>query len=454
MHSGKARDETQMLPMEKRRIRLYVITFLADIVILMASFRIAVQVMDRLATGVLDAAIMHATVPIFILIAVYNRVYSIRGLQSLRRSATRLFVALLLSSMLFAVLVFYLRPNSDLIPAAYALAVLGAYAGMVIVRVLMALYVERRLGGRVHNVLLIDDDGPEVRLAKAVTMPVSSSFASQAVTQPERLDELGKKLRHADRVIVSCPSERRQDWTRIMRAAGVQGEILSETLNALGVLDIRREDNMAFLVVSSGPLGLRSRVIKRAMDLSISIAALIVVAPLMLLVALAIKLEDGGPVFFVQPRIGHGNRIFKTLKFRSMSVQQSDLRGDVSTAIGDNRVTRVGRFIRKTSIDELPQLFNVLLSEMSLVGPRPHALGSQASDKLFWEIDGTYWQRHALKPGMTGLAQIRGQRGATDTEAHLTNRLQSDLEYIQDWSPWLDLKILIATVKVLVPERA
>ncbi|MXO95866.1 exopolysaccharide biosynthesis protein [Erythrobacter aquimaris] len=189
------------------------------------------------------------------------------------------------------------------------------------------------------------------------------------------------------------------------------------------------------------------------MDLLIGVITLTILAPVIMIVALAIKLEDGGPFLFVQPRIGHGNRIFKMLKFRSMKVETSDIDGSRSTTPNDARVTKVGKIIRATSIDELPQLFNVPLGEMSLVGPRPHALGSLASDKLFWEIDGEYWQRHALKPGMTGLAQIRGYRGVTDTEAHLTNRLQVDLEYIRDWSPWLDLKILVGTLWVLVPER-
>jgi polysaccharide biosynthesis protein PslA len=117
-------------------------------------------------------------------------------------------------------------------------------------------------------------------------------------------------------------------------------------------------------------------------------------------------------------------------------------------------VTRVGRFIRKTSIDELPQLFNVLLGDMSLVGPRPHALGSRAGEKLFWEIDPSYWQRHALKPGMTGLAQIRGFRGETPELKDLTQRLGADIEYQEGWTLWRDFRIMIATIRVLVHQKA
>ena len=170
--------------------------------------------------------------------------------------------------------------------------------------------------------------------------------------------------------------------------------------------------------------------------------------------ALAIGLEDGGPVFFVQRRVGCGNRFFAMIKFRSMRVNHEGVNGDKSAEKGDDRITRVGCIIRATSIDELPQLINVLKGDMSIVGPRPHAIGSQAGDKLFWEVDSRYWQRHALRPGLTGLAQVRGLRGATDSEADLLGRLNADLEYLDGWSLWRDVRIILATFAVLVHERA
>jgi lipopolysaccharide/colanic/teichoic acid biosynthesis glycosyltransferase len=141
-------------------------------------------------------------------------------------------------------------------------------------------------------------------------------------------------------------------------------------------------------------------------------------------------------------------------KFRSMAMHRLDHDGQSSTSRDDERITRVGRFIRRTSIDELPQLFNVLAGDMSIVGPRPHAIGSQAGNKLFWEVDQRYWLRHALKPGLTGLAQVRGLRGTTERESDLASRLNADLEYLNGWSLWRDIGIVVATAGVVVHDRA
>jgi len=137
-----------------------------------------------------------------------------------------------------------------------------------------------------------------------------------------------------------------------------------------------------------------------------------------------------------------------------MHTDRGDAAGSVSASRDDDRITRVGRFIRATSVDELPQLLNVLFGSMSIVGPRPHALGSLAGQQLFWEVDERYWHRHALKPGITGLAQVRGFRGATHRRDDLTRRLQADLEYIVGWSVWRDFAILVSTARVVVHKNA
>ena len=178
------------------------------------------------------------------------------------------------------------------------------------------------------------------------------------------------------------------------------------------------------------------------------------VLPVAAIIAVIIKLTSPGPVFFVQQRVGWRNQLFPMFKFRSMYVEQTDPSGLRSATPDDSRVTPVGRFLRKTSLDELPQLYNVLKGDMSIVGPRPHALGSRAADRLFWDIHDAYFTRHAIKPGLTGLAQVRGLRGATVTPSDLLDRVQADLEYLADWSIWRDFAIIAQTVKVLVHEKA
>jgi lipopolysaccharide/colanic/teichoic acid biosynthesis glycosyltransferase len=189
-------------------------------------------------------------------------------------------------------------------------------------------------------------------------------------------------------------------------------------------------------------------------DYTAATVAVIALAPLLLVIAFAIRAEDGGAVFFRQDRIGLGNRPFRIWKFRTMRVQYADRLGTVSTAREDARVTRVGRFLRRTSLDELPQLFNVLARQMSIVGPRPHAQGSRAEEQLFWDIDERYWHRHSVRPGITGLAQVRGLRGATERQGDLEQRLYADLEYVAKWSLLSDLRIILRTFRVLLHRNA
>jgi len=168
-------------------------------------------------------------------------------------------------------------------------------------------------------------------------------------------------------------------------------------------------------------------------------------SPILLLAALAIRLDSPGPVFFRQPRRGWNGGIFTIYKFRTMRTDAADFAGDKQTTKDDPRVTRVGRFLRRTSIDELPQLFNVLNGDMSLVGPRPHALGTKAEGKPFDEAVADYMRRYRVKPGITGWAQVNGWRGETDTNRKLLVRVRYDIEYIENWTIWFDLYILMLT---------
>ena len=194
------------------------------------------------------------------------------------------------------------------------------------------------------------------------------------------------------------------------------------------------------------PLRLVNLAAKRVMDVLGAGLALVLLMPILALVALAIKLESAGPVFFVQERWGKGGRRFKVLKFRSMYVNACDPSGIAQTVQGDARVTRVGAILRRTNIDELPQLINVLKGDMSLVGPRCHVVGMQAAGMDYEELVPQYHLRHAMRPGITGLAQMRGLRGPTRDASPAIRRVRSDLEYIVRFNVLLDVVILIKTV--------
>jgi len=189
----------------------------------------------------------------------------------------------------------------------------------------------------------------------------------------------------------------------------------------------------------------KGRLFKRSLDVVIASTLLVFVAPLMALTALAIKIDSRGPVFFRQPRYGLGCQIFECWKFRSMYVDRQDVAARELTKRNDPRVTRVGAFIRRSSIDELPQLFNVLKGEMSLVGPRPHPVHAKAGERYYEEVVTDFARRYRVPPGLTGLAQVTGLRGNTDTEEKLLRRFEHDLAYIRSWSISLDLVILLRT---------
>jgi Undecaprenyl-phosphate glucose phosphotransferase len=185
---------------------------------------------------------------------------------------------------------------------------------------------------------------------------------------------------------------------------------------------------------------------KSVFDIVVGSLILVIFSPLLALIALAIRLDSPGPVLFRQPRLGFNNRLFTCYKFRTMHHGMTDLLGDRQATRGDARITRLGKWLRALSIDELPQLLNVLKGDMSLVGPRPHPPNTKAEDKLFGDVVAKYAFRHRVKPGITGWAQVNGWRGETRTVEQIENRVACDLAYIENWSIWLDLRIMVLTI--------
>ncbi|MBA8838445.1 MULTISPECIES: undecaprenyl-phosphate glucose phosphotransferase [unclassified Ochrobactrum] len=213
--------------------------------------------------------------------------------------------------------------------------------------------------------------------------------------------------------------------------------------------------SVPMLDIFDKPINDWDSVAKRIFDIAFSIVGIIVLSPIMIGTAIAIKLDSKGPVFFKQKRHGFNNEVINVWKFRSMYTEQCDPTARNAVTKNDPRVTRVGRFIRKTSIDELPQFFNVIAGSLSLVGPRPHAVAAHSNNLLYNEVVDGYFARHRVKPGVTGWAQINGWRGEIDNEEKITMRTEYDLYYIENWSLWFDLKILFLTpIRLLNTENA
>jgi putative colanic acid biosynthesis UDP-glucose lipid carrier transferase len=254
--------------------------------------------------------------------------------------------------------------------------------------------------------------------------------------------------RQFDTVIICLPaSEAASIHSSVRELASYSTDLLLCTeLNPypVTVQGARNFGRLRTSVVNLVPLSERNRLLKSLVDFAVAGIALVLLAPLLGLVAFAIKIDSPGPVFFRQRRYGQNNRVFRIFKFRTMTVTE-DGQNVEQAKRNDSRVTRVGWLLRRTSLDELPQLINVLKGEMSIVGPRPHAL---AHDIIFEQQQDRFSQRRRVLPGLTGWAQVNGFRGETKTAKDIRNRLQYDLYYIENWSIWLDLEIMVRTMLV------
>ncbi len=200
------------------------------------------------------------------------------------------------------------------------------------------------------------------------------------------------------------------------------------------------------------PTGL-SWLTKQVLERMLAGLLVLVLSPLLLAISAAVWLESGAPVLFLQPRFGRHGKPFSVFKFRTMRTGACDRSGANQTADHDPRITRVGQVLRKTSLDELPQLCNVVLGQMALIGPRAHPCGMCVGGTLCEVLEARYHLRHIVKPGITGWAQINGSRGAVKTAAMLAHRVELDLEYIERWSLWLDLKIFLRTFGVVLTRK-
>lgn len=262
---------------------------------------------------------------------------------------------------------------------------------------------------------------------------------------------------HLDQVIIAVPGISQVRLDAIANELSVAA--IDVCVLPREALEFRKRYRFAFIgdlpvfKVWQQPVRDLDGVAKAIQDRVLAFIAIVVLSPALAIVAAAIRYETPGPVLFRQRRFGFNNSVIEVLKFRSMHVDKADDTGEDRTVRDDPRVTRVGQFIRRYSIDELPQLWNVLRGEMSLVGPRPHATVMRVGDRYYFDAVGEYRARHRVKPGITGLAQVRGFRGEIATIEQAKRRVDYDIYYIDHWSPLLDARIIVETVFQLIWKR-
>jgi polysaccharide biosynthesis protein PslA len=279
-------------------------------------------------------------------------------------------------------------------------------------------------------------------------VPYIGGFAQ--ILEMARIDEL-------DQVLIALPQvgqERLDMIIEQLSAVSIDVCILSrEVVELRSSFRLGVIGSLPVMTLMRRPVRDLDLVGKNVQDYVLATVAAVLLSPLLLLTAIAIKLESPGPVIFRQRRFGFNNAEIDVFKFRSMRTDVQDVSGAARTMKDDPRVTRVGWFIRRFSIDELPQLFNVLRGEMSLVGPRPHATKMRVEDAFYFDAVKGYVARHRVKPGITGLAQVRGLRGEIADLDRARKRVEYDVYYIEHWSPLLDLRIMIETVFRLLWDR-
>lgn len=331
----------------------------------------------------------------------------------------------------------------------------------------------RQLGRLTPNVIVVGATANAQRLIEAALRTgeanVLGVFDDRLDRAPENimgvpvLGDTGALLDHrimpyVDRVVIAVQSTAQGRVRQLVEKLGV----LPNPVNLFIDVGGPAEDDAALArIVAGGENELsgaapsaRRAWIKRAQDLVVASAGLLVAGPVMLIVALAVKLDSPGPIFFRQRRHGFNNEAILVWKFRSMRHEMADAQAARQISANDDRVTRVGKFIRKTSLDELPQLFNVLTGEMSIVGPRPHAIGMKTGGVESAKLVAEYAHRHRMKPGLTGWAAIKGSRGPVDTPESVRQRVALDVEYIERQSFWLDLYVIVMTIPCLLGDRS
>lgn len=364
-----------------------------------------------------------------------------------------------------------LRPDTFL-PDALAVSGLLATLGLVILHTLYYRYINARQkkGELIPTIVMLGATEAARRLieenARTKELNILAIFDERLSRAPHNLygvPVVGKikdmldweALPYVDRIVVTLPAmaqARKKQFVEQVRKLPNRIAFVVDEFEHLDHVQQRLTQiaEIGMREVTGKPKSGRHTFMKRIMDIGISATALVMGAPVLLLIAVLIKLDSKGPVLFKQDRHGFNNRIFGVYKFRSLKVESQDKNARQQVTKNDNRVTKVGKFIRRTSLDELPQLLNVLKGEMSLVGPRPHAVGMHTGDIQTYKLVEEYAHRHKVKPGMTGWAQINGSRGPLHDAEAVATRVRLDMEYIERSNAVFDLMIMAKTIPCLI----
>ena len=409
-----------------------------------------------------------------------NRLYRVDG-GAVVTGTTRLFSSWF-AVMLSLVVVAYLLHLSELYSRAWmVLWFTAALVGMSLSRAGLKLMQRRwTLEGRLTRTVAIVGGGSHAaRLVRRLAAGVEPGISGRGVGAPgikvlgyfddrsarsdPELDQLGcarlgtvddlialARREPVDQIIVALPWSAETRVLKLLRKLRLLPIDIALAPDLVGFSFSRSAyaalGGVVLLQVFSRPLADWRLIMKDLEDRGLALLMLILFGPLLLLISLLIKLDSRGPVFFRQPRYGFNHQLIDVLKFRTMYTHLEDRAASRLATRNDPRVTRIGRFLRRSSLDELPQLVNVLRGDMSIVGPRPHALSARAADRLYEEVVEEYAARHRVKPGITGWAQVNGWRGETDTYDKIKKRVEYDLYYIENWSLALDIKILLMTI--------
>lgn len=411
------------------------------------------------AAGMLEnlGALGFTLVALFILSGVLRRDYEVGHLLSFSGQYERIAFLWSASFACFAILAFVTKTGADVSRGTIILTYLAGFPTLAVSRAAMVSIVQSqaRAGGAAERRIFLVGSEPDLIRFREQNRPgdTGMKIVSAAVVRGEESleDDLtlaaaaARVLRPDDVYILAPWSDTRLIENAVNAFLSVPASLhlgSGRVLDRFSKARIERAGPVVSLNLTRQPLGIVDVILKRAVDIVGASVALVLLSPAFAVFALLIKLDSPGPAFFTQRRYGFNQEPFRIVKFRSMSTME-DGRIVTQATVGDPRITRIGRFIRRYNIDELPQLFNVLRGDMSLVGPRPHAM---AHDQKFEPEIALYARRHNVRPGITGWAQVNGYRGETATADQMRGRIEHDLYYIDHWSIGLDLRILFLTV--------